>query len=197
MPRKKQEEKRIKILEAATKVFAREGFYNAKIKDVAQEAGVAHGTIYLYFESKDELLISLFKENLSDLIEYVQSEIQKEQNAKDKLKKMISFQIELIETNPELTALMLVEFPQAGKFLSDDSIDEMAAYMDMIAGILKEGIAEKVFDNSIDVDVIATVLYSGIQGIATRWVLEGMEYPLKKVANEITEVFLRGIGPRQ
>ncbi len=196
MPRKKQEDKRVKILESAAKVFAREGFYNAKIGDVAQEAGVAHGTIYIYFKSKEDLLISLFKESLSGLIQYVQSEIQKEENAEDKLRRMISLQIELIETNPELTALMLIEFPQTGKFLSSDSINELAAYIDMIANILKEGMAEGVFDSSMDADVIATVIYSGIQGIATRWVLEEMKYPLKEVADEISETFLSGIKPR-
>ena len=193
MPRKKQEEKRKGILEAAARVFAREGFHNAKIEDVAHEAGVAHGTVYLYFGSKDDLLVSVFRENLSEIIEYVGSEIKKERNAEDKLRRMISLQIELIETNPELTELLLVEFPQTGRFLNGHAVGEIAAYIDMIAGILKEGIAEKVFDDSMDVDIAATVIYSGIQGIATRWILEGMKYPFKKAASEISELFLRGI----
>ena len=197
MPRKKQEEKRTKILGAAARVFAREGFYSARIGDVANEAGVAHGTVYLYFESKDDLLISLFRESLSEVVQHVKAEIQKEKNAEDKLRKMISLQLELIETNPDLTALMLIELPQTGKFLSSDSIDGLAAYIDMIADILNEGIAEKVFDDSIDANVIATVIYSGIQGIATRWVLEKMTYPLNEVADEISEMFLKGIEPRQ
>ena len=193
MPRKKQEEKRASILEAAARVFARKGFHNAKIGDVAKEAGVAHGTVYIYFEGKDELLISLFKENLSAIVQYVGTEIQKEKNAEDKLKRMISLQIELIETYPDLTALMLVELPQTGKFLSDGSIDELAAYIDLIADILREGIEEKIFCDSIDASVLATVIYSGIQGIATRWILEEMTYPLKRVADEISRMFLRGI----
>ncbi len=197
MPRKKQEEKRKRILDAAAKVFAGKGFYNAKIKDVADEAGVAHGTVYLYFESKDELLISLFRESLIEVVRYVKAEIQKEKNAEDKLRRMISLQLELIETNPDLTALMLVELPQTGKFLSSDCTDELAAYMDMIADILKEGMAAEVFDDSIDADVVATVIYSGIQGIATRWVLEKMTYPLKEVADKISKTFLKGIKPRQ
>jgi TetR/AcrR family fatty acid metabolism transcriptional regulator len=197
MSRKKQEEKRRGILEAAARVFARQGFHKAKVQDVAREAGVAHGTVYLYFGSKDDLLISVFRENIKELVEYVKSEIQREKNAKDKLRRMISLQIELIETNPELTALMLVEFPQAGKFLSRDSVDELAAYIDMIANILREGIDEKVFDDSIDVDVVATVIYSGIQGIATRWILEGMEYSLKKISGEISAMFLKGIESKQ
>lgn len=197
MPRKKQEEKRKRILDAAARVFAGKGFYNAKIKDVADEAGVAHGTVYLYFESKDELLISLFRESLREVVKYVKSEIQKEKDAEDKLRRMISLQLELIETNPDLTALMLVELPQTGKFLSSDSLDELAAYIDMIADILREGVAEKIFDESMDADVVATVIYSGIQGIATRWVLEKMTYPLKEVADKISKTFLKGIKPRQ
>jgi TetR/AcrR family fatty acid metabolism transcriptional regulator len=193
MPRQKQEEKYNKILEAATRVFAREGFHNAKIENVAKEAGVAHGTVYLYFGGKDDLLISIFQENLEELVEYVSSEIEKEANAEDKLRKMISLQIELIETNSELAELMLVEFPQTGKFLNNGVIHDLAAYIDMIANILKEGVAEGAFDDSIDVNVVATVIYSGIQGIATRWILEEMKYPLNKVANEISEVFLSGI----
>lgn len=193
MPRKKQEEKYSKILDAATRVFAREGFHNAKIEDVAKEAGVAHGTVYLYFGGKDDLLISIFRENLEELVEYVGSEVDKEANAEDKLRRMISLQIELIETNSELAELMLVEFPQTGKFLSNSVINDLAAYMDMIANILKEGVAEGAFDDSIDVNMVATVIYSGIQGIATRWILEEMKYPLKKVADEISEVFLSGI----
>jgi TetR/AcrR family fatty acid metabolism transcriptional regulator len=196
MPRKKQEEKYNKILEAAARVFAREGFHNAKIGDVAEEAGVAHGTVYLYFGGKDDLLISIFRENLEELVEYVGLEIEKETNAEAKLRRMISLQIELIETNSELAELMLVEFPQTGKFLSNSVIHDLAAYIDMVANILKEGVAEGAFDDSIDVNVVATVIYSGIQGIATRWILEEMKYPLKKVAKEISEVFLSGIKPR-
>jgi TetR/AcrR family fatty acid metabolism transcriptional regulator len=196
MPRKKQEEKYNKILEAATRVFAREGFHNAKIEDVAKEAGVAHGTVYLYFGGKDDLLISIFQENLEGLVEYVGLEVEKEANAEDKLRRMISLQIELIETNSELAELMLVEFPQTGKFLSNSVIHDLAAYIDMIANILKEGVAEGAFDDSIDVNVVATVIYSGIQGTATRWILEEMKYPLKKVAEEISDVFLSGIKPR-
>ncbi len=196
MPRKKQEEKYNKILEAATRVFAREGFHNARIEEVAKEAGVAHGTVYLYFGGKDDLLISIFRENLEELVEYVGSEVKKEANAEDKLRRMISLQIELIETNSELAELMLVEFPQTGKFLSNSVINDLAAYIDMIANILKEGVSEGAFDDSIDVNMVAMVIYSGIQGIATRWILEEMRYPLKKVANEMSDVFLSGIKLR-
>jgi TetR/AcrR family fatty acid metabolism transcriptional regulator len=193
MARKKQEEKYRTILEAATGVFAKEGFHNAKIEDVANTAGVAHGTVYLYFKSKEDLLVSIFRENFRELVEYVNSEIQKESNAEDKLRKLVLLQLQLTETNPDLASLMLVEFPQTGKFLSSDSIDDLVEYMDMIAGILEEGISAKIFNNSIDPKIVATVIYSGIQGIITRWVLEGMKYPLDKTADQISQMILNGI----
>ncbi len=193
----KERNKKKRILEAAVKVFAREGFYKSKIEDVAREAEVAHGTVYLYFKSKEELLVSIFQSNLRELIQYVSSEVQKEDNAEAKLKRMISLQIELIETNPELTALLLVEFPQTGKFLNSQAVDEVTAYIDMIASILKQGVDEGVFIQHTDANIVATLIYSAIQGIATRWILEEKKYPLKTIAGEISEVFLRGIEPRR
>ena len=196
MSQKKQADKYVRILEAAVRVFAREGFHNAKVEDVAREAGVAHGTVYIYFGSKSDLLVSVFRENLTNLIEYVSSEIQRERNSEDKFRRMISLQIELIEANPELAELMLVEFPQTGKFLDSEVTHELAAYMDMIADILEEGVAEALFDKSMDTRIAATFIFAGIQGIATRWILEEMKYPLKKMAQEISELLLNGIRPR-
>jgi len=194
MPRRKEEGKRKKILDAATRIFARKGFHGANISDIAHEAGVAHGTVYTYFGSKDDLLASIFHENLSELVGYVRSEVQNEKNAEAKFRRMIALQIKLIEQNPELTELMLVEFPRTGKFLDHSTINTLSAYIDMIADVLKEGMAEGTFDDTMDIDVVATMIYSAIQGIATRWILYMRQYPLiEKVTDEVSNVFLKGI----
>ena len=101
MVRKKEEDKRKRILEAAVKVFAREGFYNAKIGAVSQEAQVAHGTIYLYFKSKEDLLVSIFQSNLRELVHYVSLEIQKE------LLLDVQFGIALIPHTPGEVSVLL------------------------------------------------------------------------------------------
>jgi len=193
MARKKDEEKRIKILEAATKVFARMGFSDTRIQDVAQEAKIAHGTVYLYFKSKDELFISIFQENLGELIKYVSSEVQKKYNAEDKLKRMISLQLDIIEENPDLTKLILVEFPRTGNFLNDKNIDVLSSYIDLIEDIISDGIKEGVFSTNVKIDIVATMIYSALQGIATRWILDGMNYSLKSINEEISEIFLKGL----
>jgi len=193
MARKKDEEKRKKIMESATKVFARMGFSNTRIQDVALEAGVAHGTVYLYFKSKDELFTSIFQENFGELIEYISSEVIKKDNAEDKLRLMISLQLDLIEENPDLTKLILIEFPRTGNFLNDSNIDVLSNYIDLIGNIIRDGIKEGIFSTSVKSDIVATMIYAAMQGIATRWILDGMNYSLKTMDKEISEIFLKGL----
>ena len=193
MARKKDEEKRKKILDAATKVFARVGFSNTRIQDVAQEAGIAHGTVYLYFKSKDDLFISIFQESLGELIDYISSEVQKKDSAEDKLRWMISLQLDVIEENPDLTKLILIEFPGTGNFLNDRNIDVLSNYIDMIGDVLKNGIEEGIFSTNVKPDIIATMIYAAMQGIATRWILDGMSYSIKTMDVEISEIFLKGL----
>jgi TetR/AcrR family fatty acid metabolism transcriptional regulator len=193
MARKKDEEKRKKILDAATKVFARVGFSNTRIQDVAQEAGIAHGTVYLYFKSKDDLFISIFQESLGELIDYISSEVQKKDSAEDKLRRMISLQLDVIEENPDLTKLILIEFPRTGNFLTDRNIDVLSNYIDVIGDVLKNGIEEGIFSTNVKPDIIATMIYAAMQGIATRWILDGMSYSIKTIDVEISEIFLKGL----
>jgi TetR/AcrR family fatty acid metabolism transcriptional regulator len=194
MKKANQSSKRRQILDAAVKVFARNGFYNSKVLDIAKEAGVANGTVYLYFPSKDDILISIFEEQMGELIGYMGQEIQKESGSLNKLRKLISMQMHLIETNSELTELLLVELRQSKKFLKSNATDMMSKYIDMISDVLKEGIAEGAIDENIDVAIVGTMLFSAVEGLATRWILEGTSYSLDKAADMVIKVFLNGIS---
>ena len=193
MKKANQSPKRRQILDAAVKVFAQNGFYNSKVLDIAKEAGVANGTVYLYFPSKDDILISIFEEQMGELIDYMEREIQKESGSLNKLRKLVSMQMHLIETNSELTELLLVELRQSKKFLRSNATDMMSKYIDMISDILKEGIAEGAIDENIDAAIVGTMLFSAVEGLATRWILEGASYSLDKAADTVIKVFLNGI----
>ena len=193
MSRKKDSEKRKRILDSAIKVFARTGYSDARMQDVAKEADVSHGTVYVYFKNKDTLFVSIFQEILGELIQYIGSEIQKEKNAEDKLRRMISMQLDIIEENPDLTKLILIEFPRSGNFLSDSNTDVLSRYIDLISDVIKQGIDGGIFSIGIRTDIIATMIYAGIQGIATRWILDGMSYSLKVMHKEITDILLNGL----
>jgi len=193
---KKASQRRRQILDAAVKVFAKSGFYNSKVLDIAKEAGVANGTVYLYFPSKDDILIAIFEEQMGELIDYMKQEIQKESGCLSKLRKLVSMQMHLIETNRELTELLLVESRQSGKFLKSKAIDSVADYIDMLNDVLKEGITEGTIEENIDVTIVGTMLFSAVEGLATRWILEGTSYSLDKAANMVIKVFLDGIKRR-
>ena len=98
-----------------------------------------------------------------------------------------------MEENPELTELLLVEFPQTGKFFNSNAVYEVGSYMDMIADILRQGISDGIFRENMDVNIVATLVYGGIHVTVTRWILEDRRYSLRKVADDITEVLLSGI----
>lgn len=186
-------DKRQQIIRAATKIFARDGYYNAKISDIAKEAAIAHGTVYLYFESKEELLLTVFDEQMAELVHYVRSEIDKEEGSVQKLHRMITIQMQLIETNRDLAELLLIEFRQSRKFFESSSINRVADYIDLIGNVLKEGIDEGVIRKELNVSTAATMLFCSIEGIVTRWVLEDAQYSLEETANTVMEVFLNGI----
>ena len=185
--------KRQQILDSAVAVFAEKGFYNAKVTDIAHKAGVAHGTVYLYFQTKEDILIQIFEEKFEELVNYIFTEVGTEHNAVAKLRRLISIQMQMVETNPELTELMLLEARQSSKFILSSAISKIGDYCDKIEGILKEGIEEGLVRPDLDLTVASTMLYSGIEGIATRWMLENKHYNLNSYAEQLIQLFIGGI----
>ena len=118
--RDKNPEKRVRILDAALKVFATRGFYNAKVSEVAREAGVADGTIYLYFESKDALLIALFEDRMQRIIARANDELARsEGSVLDKIRQAIALHLSLVVDDPDLAEFITVELRQSGKFIKE------------------------------------------------------------------------------
>src|SRR5688500_11204246 len=106
-------DKRARILESALRVFASKGFFGAKVSDIASEAGVADGTIYLYFKSKDDLLISLFEEQMGFILGALSTAMRGAPSAADKLRRFIRAYIELVEQNPRGAEVITVELRQS------------------------------------------------------------------------------------
>lgn len=189
----KSKQRRQDILEAAIRVFAERGYYTANVSDVAHAAGVAQGTIYLYFKSKEELLRAIFNEKMGELIDFIDEQICAVKGAEARLARLIEVQIEHIEIYPELTELILVELRQSGKFLHEDTIRQIQRYLGIIEDLLREGIEEGIYSEQLPISIAATMLYSGMEGLATRWSLEDTKQPLKETAAAVKEIFLEGI----
>ncbi|MBI1923498.1 TetR/AcrR family transcriptional regulator [Candidatus Poribacteria bacterium] len=192
-----KEEKRAKrrqeILEAAVIVFSKKGYHLATIGDIASEAGIAQGTMYLYFKSKEDLLVAIFAEKMGEFNQYIKEQIQNVSGADAKLKRLIELHIRAYDAYRGLAQLVLIEMRQVGKFLTPDALTPAFEYWALIQGILDEGVKAGVFLKELDTMSAATMLYSSIGALATRWVLEDFSYSILPATEAITRIFFRGI----
>ncbi len=189
-------DKRERILDAAVRVFAKSGFHATRVADVAKAAGVADGTIYLYFESKDELLRSLFEDRVGRLLAFVRESLGKHDSAKAKLAAIIELQLGVYEGEPELAEVMTVILRQSTKLLKEHARPGFMAYLDGIATIVAAGQKSGEFRSDVSPHFVARSLFGAIDGIALTWALGKAERGgLSRAATQITELFLRGLVP--
>ena len=145
MAKKKDTNKYFKIIEAATKVFAEKGFFQSRVADIAREAGVADGTIYIYFENKDDILISLFEEQMSLVLENMEAQLSTVDDPAEKLRIFALTHLKLVEENQSMAEIIQVELRQSSKFIKEYKNQQFARYLDIIAGIIREGQEKGVF----------------------------------------------------
>src|SRR5687768_3738691 len=129
------------IIDAAVRVFARTGYYNSRVSDIAREAGIASGTIYLYFKTKDEILVTLFREKMAQWVAHARQAIAGEADAVAKIRRLVALHFEVLERDPDLAEVVQVELRQGHKFFRGASAQEVAAYFELIDAILLEGMA--------------------------------------------------------
>ena len=131
--------KRERILKAAASVFARKGFYNSRVAEIAKEANVADGTIYLYFKNKDEILTSLFEEEMTKIIKNLRDELSPIEDTESKIRKFIEKHLSLIEENRELAEVIQIELRQSHKFMKEYKGTKFRDYLNIISSIIIEG----------------------------------------------------------
>ena len=188
-------DKRGRILEAAVKVFAERGFHSATVAGIARAAGVADGTIYLYFKGKDDLLLRLFDEKMTELLAEVRSAIARERTAPGKLRRFIQLHLALVERNPDLASVLIVELRQSAQFLKAADRQKLAAYVDLIAEVVKGGQESGELDANISPSTVKRAVFGALDEIALGWLVGGRRSALKKTAAEVAEWLVRGLLP--
>ncbi|MBW1888184.1 MAG: TetR/AcrR family transcriptional regulator, partial [Deltaproteobacteria bacterium] len=133
--RKKDSAKYQRIIDAATKIFAKKGFYKAKVAEIAKEARVADGTIYLYFENKEDILISLFENQMKLVLDNMKSQISKEKDSVKKIKRFAFTHLEFIEQNKNMAEIIQVELRQSNRFMKEYKNERFMEYLDLIEEI--------------------------------------------------------------
>ena len=184
------------IIEAAIRVFARKGYWSSRVSDIAREAGIAAGTIYLYFTTKEEILTTLFREKMAEFVSAVWRAIAEERDAVAKIRRLVYLHFEILEQHPDLAGVVQVELRQGQKFFRGPATQEIAAYFALIATVLEEGVATGLFRNDLPVKLAAKMLFGAMDQMATSWVLGKRGYRLVDTAPAVAELFLQGIAAR-
>ena len=158
--------KRDRILRAAIKIFSQKGFFNSKVSDIAQAAGVADGTIYLYFKNKDDLLISLFEEKMAEVVADVRERVAEEDGALSRLKIFIENHMGLLLREAGLIEVLQVELRQSNKFMKDYVPVKFLEYLDVISEILELGKREGTFRQDLNVTVARRAGFGALDEMA-------------------------------
>ncbi len=187
-------DKHSKIIDAAIKVFSRKGFYNARISDIAKEAQVADGTIYLYFNNKYDILISLFEEEIGKIILEVKLLIEQENDPRQMLRLFALHHLKLMEEKRELAEVLQMELRQCNKFMREYRNTKFIEYVDIISAIVKKGKEMGMFRESVLPGVFKRAFFCALDETARLWVLSpNHSYTIEEAAAQISAIFLEGI----
>ena len=165
----KSPDKHRKIIRAATKVFAKKGFFNARISDIAKEAKVADGTIYLYFNNKLDILLSVFEQELGKLIDQVIALLEKETDPQAKLRIFITNHLEEMKKNRYLAEVIHIELRQTSKLIREYRKNTFNEYLAIIARIITDGQDAGVFRQDISPQVARQMIFGALDEISRCW----------------------------
>jgi TetR/AcrR family fatty acid metabolism transcriptional regulator len=190
-------DKRERILRAATKVFARKGFYATKVSEVAKAAGVADGTIYLYFKSKDDLLVSLFEDRIMLLLQTLERALSERETSRDRLRCVIELQLGLLEGERDLAEVITVNLRQSTRLMKQYAAPKFLLYLDTIARVIGEGQKAGDFRADVSPHLVARTIFGALDGITMTWALGKAEAGgLSRAAGQVADVLLAGLEAR-
>lgn len=186
-------DKRAAILRAAIRVFAHHGYFNSKVADIAREAGVADGTVYLYFKSKEEILHSIFDRSMEEAIAAGRQQLEKISDPREKLRSIALVHLERLGTDRDLAVVFQVELRGSTKFMEEFSAAGFAEYLGLIRTTVEEGQRAGVFRADLNAKVVAKILFGALDEMATNWILSKRRYKLAPMADQVLDIFLNGV----
>ena len=199
--RPREGDKRRRIIDAAVHVFSERGFFNSRVNDVADAAGVAGGTIYLYFKNKDDLLISVFEDRMDTILAVLKTELNKEKTPSGKLRRFIELHLELVQRDRALADVLAVELRQSAKFVREYRARKFYEYLGVAEDILKDGISDGTFRPTIDPKLYRRALFGALDELTVMWLAcarEGRDEPcpFDDAVNQVFNLFVFGLGPK-
>ncbi len=190
-------DKRAAILEAATAVFAERGFFNAQVADIARGAGIAAGTVYLYFRSKDEILTSIFDRTMKDAIAEGRAAMDGVTDPVERLRRIARLHLTRMGRDRNLAIVFQVELRQTTKFMERFSTTGLGDYLGLIQKTIEDGQARGAFRKTLSARTAAKIVFGALDEMATNWILSRRRYALAQQADEIVDLLVGGLGTRK
>lgn len=190
---KKRGQKYNQIIDAAVKVIAQNGYHNSQVSKIAKEAGVADGTIYLYFKNKEDILISLFREKMGIFVEKSKERLEKETSIEKKLFCLIEMHLMQLEADHHLAIVTQLELRQSNIELRTKINAVLKDYSNLIDSVVLEGMEKGFFSKDLDYRIARQIIFGSIDEVATNWVMNERKYPLTPLAKPLNETLLNGL----
>lgn len=190
---KRDKPKYKQIVDAAVIVIAENGYHQAQVSKIAKEAGVADGTIYLYFKNKEDILISVFREKMAIFVNNVEVILKQDIDTSEKLFRMIDNHFRVLHEDRHLAIVTQLELRQSNKELRLRINDVLKEYLMLLDTILKEGIANGALDESLDIRLARQMVFGTIDETITSWVMNDQKYDLMKLSPEVHRLIMNGM----
>lgn len=193
---KKNKPKYNQIIEAAVVVIAENGYHASQVSKIAKKAGVADGTIYLYFKNKEDILVSVFKEKMGQFIEQIAMAINQKQNADEKLLTLIQMHFSQLTSDHHLAIVTQLELRQSNSKLRLEINEILKPYLSVIDDIIKEGTEENVFRDDLNIPLVRQMLFGTLDETVTNWVMQEQKYDLLEMAHEVHRLIAHGLSDK-
>ncbi|HJO38318.1 MAG: TetR/AcrR family transcriptional regulator C-terminal domain-containing protein [Vicinamibacterales bacterium] len=187
-------DKRKAILDAATSVFARRGFFQAQVADVARAAGVAAGTVYLYFSSKDDVLASVFERTMREAVAEARALVEAVDDPIEQLGRLAHLHLGRLGRNRDLAVVFQVELRQSTKFMERFSAAQLREYLGIIRDAIARGQSTGAMRPDVNPTVASKILFGALDEMATDWILSQRPRRLEDSADTVVDIFVRGMA---
>lgn len=187
-------DKRQRILHAAIRVFARKGFFGSRVSDIAKDAGVADGTIYLYFKSKDDLLISVFEDKMDEILPAFRTAMEQVADPLGKIRAFIRTHGELVRNDPELAQVLQVELRQSSKFMKEYKPVKFNQLLELLAEAVEEGQKLGIIRPDVQPATVKRAVFGSLDELALHWVSRPNGFDLEAAYNQLADILCAGLS---
>lgn len=185
--------RRAEIVRAAVKVFAQKGYFAARMREVAEGAGVADGTVYLYFRGKEDLLVSILEEHAEAFLLRARRDIESVADPRERLHRVVERHLFSLENNRALAQVFQIELRHTRRFLRRVARGKVSEYLELLREIIADGVKEGAFRRDVSPEIAARALFGAVDELVTSWVLAAHERPLAADVGPLLRLFLEGL----